>query len=213
MPLWLFLLGRFFIDTSQVTIPYKNIALSLLFILIPCLLGILLTHFKPKLSAKLSKINKVFIAIFIVVIMSYGSYVNFYIFRLIFSQPKIVPAAAITPLVGFILGCLAALILRQPYKKVITIAIETACQNPSIGILILQRTFPQPYGDLGAVMPLALSFFTPIPLVISLIILVIYRCVCKKKNANSDEIEEEAGDTKLSLIENKDRENNDLNTK
>lgn len=183
MSLWLFLLRRFFIDPDMVAI-YQFIAISLLLIVIPCLLGLVLSRVLPKLATVLTKINRILIALFLIFIMTYGIYANLYIAELIADEPAIIPAPAVTPLVGFILSYLTAYmyILQQPHRTRIAIAIETAIQNPAIAILILQSSFPQPDGDRGAVIPVIMKCFTPLLLVTSLCILLIHRCVSKTKS-------------------------------
>lgn len=206
MPLWLFLLGRFFIDTSRVTIPYSNIALSLLYVVCPCIVGLILRYFLPKLAEKLTKLNKIFSLVFVVTLLTYGTYVNFYIFELMAAEPKIIPAALTTPIIGFIMGYLASLMFKQNQKKRITIAIETGCQNPSIPIITLQGSFQQPEGDLGAVMPVAMAFFTPLPLAIAYCVLLIRRCVSKEETKDPD-VFDEPNDSSYDLSENSSKNN------
>ena len=42
MPAWLYLLGTQFIDSSRVEIPYSDIALTLLYVIGPCAVGVII---------------------------------------------------------------------------------------------------------------------------------------------------------------------------
>lgn len=110
---------------------------------------------------------------FIVYILTFGLYVNSYIYRMMISYPLIVPAAFLLPWCGFGFGFLVARILRQPRPNAVTIAIETGIQNYSIAMVVLLGAFPKPYGDLAAVMPLVVAHFTPLPLFAVFLILTI----------------------------------------
>lgn len=110
---------------------------------------------------------------FIVYILTFGLYVNAYIYRMMATYPLIVPAAFLLPWCGFGVGFLVATILRQPRPSAVTIAIETGIQNYSIAMVVLFGAFPKPYGDLAAVMPLIVAHFTPLPLFTVFLILTI----------------------------------------
>ncbi len=58
---------------------------------------------------------------------TFGIYVNQYIFRLF--TPTLILAGCLLPWLGFFLGGLVAFILRQPFDRITTIAIETGIQN------------------------------------------------------------------------------------
>ncbi|KAF5403921.1 Apical sodium-dependent bile acid transporter [Paragonimus heterotremus] len=164
MPLLLFAFGRFFIDVSQVKIPYGNICIQLLQIAIPALLGLGLRFWKPKAAKWFTKLTRPLFLFFILFFLTFGIYANLSILKLIGSYPIVMPTGALLPWLGFALAALIAFGLRQPRAVVITIALETGIQNVSAAILVLLYSMPQPAGDLGAVMPITVSLFTPIPL-------------------------------------------------
>ena len=96
-------------------------------------------------------------------------------FEVIGDDLLIIPAAFLLPCLGYLCGFIVAVLLRRNRKIAVTIAIETGVQNASIPILVLQRNFPQPAGDLAAVMPVAAAYFYSIPILIVWACLVIYR--------------------------------------
>lgn len=108
-------------------------------------------------------------------ILAFGTYVNWYVIDVIGDELLTIPAAFLLPYLGYLCGFIIAVIFRRNRKVAITIAIETGVQNASIPILVLQRSFPQPDGDLAAVMPLAAAYLYSIPIVIAWICLLVYR--------------------------------------
>ncbi|VDD80467.1 unnamed protein product [Mesocestoides corti] len=135
---------------------------------------------------------------FLVTIIGFGTYVNLPIYRLMGEYPLLFPTAAALPWIGFLLSGFFAFICRRTRAEILTIAIETGIQNIGIAMLVLLYSMPQPEGDIGAVMPLVVSLFTPIPLIIAYIGLLIKegkctRC-CKKPNSREDKASEEQGE-------------------
>ncbi|CAL8083960.1 unnamed protein product [Calicophoron daubneyi] len=181
MPALLFIFGRFFIDVNNVQIPYGNIVLQLLQITTPALLGLLLRWRKPEIAKKFTKITRPLFVVFIIFFMSLGVYANLSLFRMLGDYPIVLPAGALLPWTAFALGALVAFICRQPRPLIITIALETGIQNMGAAILVLMYSMPQPAGDLGAIMPLAVGIFTPLPLYITGVVILIKRKCCKKK--------------------------------
>lgn len=181
MPFLLFLFGRFFIDTQRVWIPYGNICVQLLQVALPALLGLGLRYWKPKLAQKFTKLTRPFFTIFIIFFLTFGLYANWAILKLLGSYPLVMPIGAMLPWFGFALSALICHCLRQPRSLVITIALETGIQNVSVAILVLLYSMPQPAGDLGAVMPITVSIFTPLPLCFIWIGILIKRRWCPSK--------------------------------
>ena len=128
-----------------------------------------------RVAGKIAKAIRPFSAIFVLYILVFGTYVNWYMFEVIGDDLLIIPAAFLLPCLGYLCGFIVSLLLRRDRKVAVTIAIETGVQNASIPILVLQRSFPQPEGDLAAVMPVAAAYFYSIPILIVWAALVIYR--------------------------------------
>ncbi|VDP80130.1 unnamed protein product [Echinostoma caproni] len=190
MPLLLFAFGRFFIDVNRVSIPYGNIALQLLQITTPALLGLGLRAWKPKVAERIRKLTRPLFIFFIFFFLTFGVYANLSIFSLLWSYPIVMPTSALLPWLGFTLAALTAFLLRQPRPVIITVALETGIQNVGAAILVLLYSMTQPAGDLGAVMPISVSIFTPIPLYFILLGLTIKRRCCRKKKTCCTELDE-----------------------
>lgn len=48
MPFWMWALGRFFIDSSRVTVPYGSLVRTLFTLVLPLLVGVLIRKFSEK---------------------------------------------------------------------------------------------------------------------------------------------------------------------
>ncbi|BHF82931.1 hypothetical protein SprV_0802607100 [Sparganum proliferum] len=182
-PLTLFIYGRFFLDVQQIKIPYVQIAGQLLYVVIPVIVGMLVKRYLPKTATQIRRGLQPLSFLFVAVLVGFGTYVNLPIYALIGPYPLLLPTAAALPWIGFLAAGLIAFLLRRSRAEILTIAIETGIQNVGIAILVLIYSMPQPEGDIGAVMPLVVSLFTPLPLMIAAIVVCIQdgRCVCCKK--------------------------------
>lgn len=183
MPLWLFLLSRLFMDPQVIQIPYGSIGLNLLQIVIPTGLGILF-RWKWKKKAKiLSKRVKMMGLVFIIFILTFGTYVNFYIYRLIGDYIYLLPIGALLPWTGFLFGFVLAILTQRTKSEAIAISLETGFQNIAIPLLILKYSIPQPDGDLGSMMPIIVALFTPLPLYFGYFILFVQKCFSKARES------------------------------
>ncbi|XP_013407512.1 ileal sodium/bile acid cotransporter-like [Lingula anatina] len=189
MPLWLFLLGRFFIDESKIKIPYDRVATTIAVIVGPVTLGLLLHLKKPKLAMKLKRLIRPLALIFLIYINSFGLYVNWFVWGLLADQPYLLAVGIITPWCGYIFGFILAKIFRQSKRRAITIALETGIQNIGIPMLILRFSLPQPDGDLGSLMPYLQNLSQSLPLYLILIALTIKRRCCDKRDDEASECE------------------------
>ena len=210
MPFWMWALGRFFIDTSRVSIPYTSLVRTLLTLILPLLVGVLIRRFTVKGANFLIKITKPMNLLFILFIITYGTWVNWYMYEIMGTVPQVIPAAILLPWFGFLLGFLIAKFLARLKKmQAITVGIETGYQNPSIPIVMLQGNFVQPEGDLGAVMPVATAFFTPVPLYFYYLYIEIRRKCFKGEvdvEADSNSEEDSTNDKKEEDLNNEKKE-------
>ncbi|XP_013401051.1 sodium/bile acid cotransporter [Lingula anatina] len=196
MPLWLFLLGRFYIDESKIKIPYASIAVTIASLVGPILIGILFRLWKPHMADKTKRLIRPLALIFIVYVYSFGVYVNLYMWILMGKRPRLIGVGALTPWCGFLFGFVIAKIFRQPRKRAITISLETGIQNIGIPILILQFSLAQPEGDLAAIFPIIQSICQMFPPISALIALTIkHKCFDKGKKFK-DAVEKKDGNEK-----------------
>ena len=204
MPLWLFSLGRFFLDFDRIKLPYENMAISLLSIVVPVILGLILRRWKPRIATIVSRILRPFAALFILFIITFGSYANQYFYKLLGKTYYLIPATILLPSIGFVLGLLISWLLRRDAKRMMTIALETAIQNSTIAIFLVLATFPPPDNDLAAIVPIAVAMFTPVVLVCIYGVFMLHRKLTedKKYKLETDSLDETYDNTKVIPSEN-----------
>ena len=186
MPLWVYTLGRQFLDEDfHVVIPYVIMLQTLAMITIPLFIGLAFKHKFPKAALKFVKILKPVTVIMMLIFIIVGIYSNLYIFKLI--RPIYLVAGGLLPYIGYITGGLVAFICRQPWTRVKTIAIETGMQNTKVAFLLMVNSFPEPLGDIAAMAPIASSMATPIPAMIVTVPYLLYNRFVRRYEVVSDE--------------------------
>lgn len=86
------------------------------------------------------------------------------------SNFQIVGAGLGLPLLGNIIGLIAASIFRQPMEDCIAISIEIGVQNTALTLFLLTFSLEPPIADISMIIPIAVSILTPVPMVIFIII-------------------------------------------
>lgn len=193
IPLWLFTVGVKVLYQTEVKIPYTNILTSLAGLIVPVAIGMVIQWRKPNWAKYIVMGIKPLMIIFFIFVFTVGVYANLYIFTLMRNKPEILLAGALVPYIGFLFGGLVALVTRQTWTRIRTIAIETGIQNTGIAIVLLKVSLPPPDNDISIVAPIAAAIFTPIPMLIAIIGYEIYkRCYRKKDEAYLDDHEGES---------------------
>ena len=186
MPLWVYTLGRQFLDDDfHVVIPYEIMLQTLAMITIPLFVGLAFKHKFPKAAVKFVKILKPVTVVMMLIFLVIGIISNLYIFLLI--RPIYLVAGGLLPYIGYVTGGLVALLFRQPWTRVKTIAIETGMQNTKVAFLMMVNSFPEPLGDIAAMAPIASSMATPIPAMVVAVPYLLYNRFVKKYETVSDE--------------------------
>ena len=191
-PLWLLTLGPTLLDNEDIQVPFLNIFIALLMLVIPLGIGIGLRRCAPKAAKFMVKILRPMAVFLIIFIMSFGIYVNIYALDFVLDNWRVPLCAALLPYIGTFLSGLIAHLVGQPWYRVKTVAIETALQNTAQTLFMLRYTLPQPEADIASVMPLVGTVFAPLPL----IIMGFYR-LYKHYCTNEVNIEKEAAKNKL----------------
>ncbi|XP_047494470.1 sodium/bile acid cotransporter-like isoform X2 [Penaeus chinensis] len=203
LPLWVFLMGPVILGETDFAIPYKDIAMLVVSLSVPCCVGILVQRFLPRVAKVLEWLLTPLSIFIVVFIFTFGVYANIYVFSFFDLRTLLVGFGL--PTIGYLTGLLAAKLFRLPTQDVIAISIETGVQNASVAIFILKFTLEKPAGDLTVVFPAASTVMTPVPLLLVLIAQKIYSCTAKSKSADIAPLEGKAG------LENK--KNNKKNEK
>ncbi|KAK0152541.1 Sodium/bile acid cotransporter [Merluccius polli] len=147
MPLLLYAYCQGFPGLINV-VPYGRIIITLVLTIIPCTIGIVITHYRPHWT---KSVSKVILAIFPVATLAMLCVavivIRNYIFQVM--SPSLLTIGFLMPLIGFILGyCLAAIFkLNGSCRR--TISMETGCQNIQLATTILKVGFaPEVIGPL-----------------------------------------------------------------
>ena len=194
MPFWIYTLGRQFIDDDfNVVIPYMSMLQTLAMITVPLFIGILIKIKFPKFAIKFVKILKPVTVVLILIFIGVGIYSNFYIFKLF--RPEYILAGGLLPYCGYLAGGIVAAILRQPWTRIKTIALETGMQNTSIAYFLMVTSFSPPLGDIAALAPVASKIATPIPLMLITFPYLLYKR-CTRTHESVTVVSDE--ETKLS---------------
>ncbi|XP_063351744.1 hepatic sodium/bile acid cotransporter-like [Pelmatolapia mariae] len=140
MPLLLYIYCQDFPSVRD-AIPYVQIILSLVLILVPCGIGILINTYRPQYSKRITKVGIIIMLIFTVVtlilaIIENGRYI------LTVLSPSLLAIAGLMPLIGYCFGFLFSAIFRLSHRERRTISMETGCQNVVLCSTILKLAFP-----------------------------------------------------------------------
>ncbi|KAM4529786.1 hepatic sodium/bile acid cotransporter [Fundulus diaphanus] len=171
MPLLLFLYCQGFSDLQK-AVPYVEIIVSLVVILVPCGTGILINYFRPQYSKMITKVGLGVLMISVVVIGIISSVeIGGSLLNLL--SPPLMAIAALMPLIGYAFGYIisSAFRLNQPERR--TVAMETGCQNIQLCATILKVAFPPAVIGPMYLFPLVYGSFQ---LTEAAVLIVLFRC-------------------------------------
>nr|XP_020459710.1 sodium/bile acid cotransporter [Monopterus albus] len=171
MPLLIYLYCQGFANLHNV-VPYVDIIIALVMLLIPSGVGILINYYRPQYAKLITKIGLIIMGISVVVVISLTS-IGIGGSILTVLSPPLMVIAAVMPFIGYAFGYIISSLfkLNQPERR--TVAVETGCQNIQLCITILKIGFPP------AVMgPLFLfpTVYASFQLMEALVLIVLLRC-------------------------------------
>jgi predicted Na+-dependent transporter len=176
LPAWVYSLGRVYSDRANISIPFTGLLVNLFATITPCLLGLLLAHFFPRVKAFCYKIAKpvTFIVLLSHLVMVFAS--KFYMVRLVRTINWL--SGPLIPLFGYVIGGALAFILRLPARQCKTVAIETGIQNVGVAFLIIFTNLRSPEADFAALPLVTVSLMTNVPLFLAFFGLKLYERCC-----------------------------------
>ncbi|XP_067944679.1 P3 protein-like [Watersipora subatra] len=154
----------------------------------PLMFGVLLKLKIPKVSKVVKKILKPFVILVLLGVTSLSVFTNTYIY--VRWNVRLVLAAILLPLAGFLLGGLIAWVFRFNWKTIKTIALEVGFQNVVVGILAVRSVTSQPDSDLTVIVPVLSTFLVAIPIVLAGPFYLIREKIAAKKRAKEHSKEE-----------------------
>ena len=188
LPAWLYTLGTLFSTKANIEIPFHSLMLNLLATVVPCIIGLLISIFVPNSKKFAERHSKPVILVSIIVFFSIVITSKFFIFKLITFENSL---TVLIPWCGFILSAFTAFLFRFPKSQILTICFETGYQNLGVAFIIITYNFPSPESDLAIAPLISLSFLTPVPFYIALIVRYISKCFKKNKKNDKKEIDED----------------------
>ncbi|XP_061890334.1 hepatic sodium/bile acid cotransporter [Entelurus aequoreus] len=171
MPLLLFLYCQSF-DNLQSAVPYVDIAVSLVMILVPCAVGVVVNYYRPRYAKIITKVGLIIMSITatgvtVAATIAIGGAI------MAVMSPPLLATGALMPLVGFTFGYVISAVfkLSQPERR--TVAMETGCQNIQLCSTILKLAFPpEVIGPLFLFPMVYISF----QLFEAMVLIVVFRC-------------------------------------
>ncbi|XP_022060013.1 sodium/bile acid cotransporter [Acanthochromis polyacanthus] len=171
MPLLLYLYCQGF-SNLQNAVPYVDIIISLVLILVPCGAGILINYFRPQYSKTITKAGVTIMMISAVVVTSITiAGVGGSILTVL--SPNLMAIGALMPFIGYSFGYVISSLFRLSKPERRTVAMETGCQNIQLCSTILKVAFPP-----AVIGPLFLfpMLYVFLQLIEALVLIVLFRC-------------------------------------
>ncbi|XP_029281181.1 sodium/bile acid cotransporter [Cottoperca gobio] len=170
MPLLLYIYCQGF--NLQNSVPYVDIIISLVMILIPCAAGILINYYRPQYAKTISKVG---LTILMIAAVGIGILSSIAIGGSILTvlSPPLMAIAALMPFVGFSFGYIISWLFGLNQSERRTVAVETGCQNIQLCTTILKLAFtPAAIGPLFLFPMVYVSF----QLMEAALLIVLFRC-------------------------------------
>ncbi|XP_042228389.1 uncharacterized protein LOC121870613 isoform X2 [Homarus americanus] len=124
---------------QEMQVPYLNILLSLIFVTIPVIIGMLVRHYTRKWAVYISKVFGLvgWMGAFACEVMLMLRYWD----SLVATSVNLFITAALVPLVGVVVAYILTKIVCFSHKVCRTVAIETGCQNMAVASNIMLLSF------------------------------------------------------------------------
>ncbi|XP_061651178.1 hepatic sodium/bile acid cotransporter-like isoform X1 [Phyllopteryx taeniolatus] len=140
MPLLLLIYCQGFSGLEN-SVPYVGIISALTFTLVPCGMGIVLNHYKPKYTPFVLKSGlSILIISSVIVFCLCGVAIKDVLWMILTAD--VITVASLMPLIGFMLGYVISAVCRLSPKCSRTVSVETGCQNIQLCVAILKVAFP-----------------------------------------------------------------------
>ncbi|XP_077868697.1 uncharacterized protein LOC144359418 [Saccoglossus kowalevskii] len=171
MPLNLFIYSRSW-ATSETVIPYVDIVVALVIILIPGTIGMFINWKWPKKAEVIAQVCGISSIVGIIIVICLISAMNPLLFSLSW-KPYIV--AFFYPILAFVLGYLIPWMCRQKPPQRRTIAFETGVQNGALALTIINLMFSRGQGANALEMMIVPSLHSIFVVVEGLALVGVYR--------------------------------------
>ncbi|KAM7395141.1 hypothetical protein PAMA_006748 [Pampus argenteus] len=174
MPLLIYLYCQGFTGLQN-AVPYADILISLIMVLIPCCIGILINYYRPQYAKTITKVGLTIMMISVVVIGIVAS-IAFDGSILTVLSPPLMAIGALMPFIGYTFGYIISSIFKLNQSERRTVAMETGCQNNQLGSTILKMAFPPERIGPLFLFPMVYVAFQVLEAVV---LIVLFRCYQK----------------------------------
>ncbi|XP_039981763.1 sodium/bile acid cotransporter [Xiphias gladius] len=171
MPLLLYLYCQGF-SNLQNAVPYVDIIISLIMIIIPCGVGVLINCYRPQFAKTITKVG---LTMMMLAVVAIGVIASIAIGGSILTvlSPPLMAIGALMPFIGYTLGYIVSSLFRLNQSERRTVAMETGCQNIQLCSTIVKMAFPpEVVGPLFLFPMVYLSF----QLAEAAVLIVLFRC-------------------------------------
>ncbi|XP_077988517.1 ileal sodium/bile acid cotransporter-like [Glandiceps talaboti] len=185
MPLNLFIYSRSWIEPGGDVIPFVDIIISLVAIVVPAAIGCFIKYKFPKAATLITKVSSVVGLLGIVAALVFVVLLNPDMFN---TGWEAWVTSATLPLWGFCFGYLISTIFRLKQAKRRTVAFETGCQNVALALTIISLSYP-PSKD-RALMMVVPSLFGPFMTIDALFFVILFKCIKHFRSKPEDDDKE-----------------------
>ncbi|XP_053504075.1 ileal sodium/bile acid cotransporter-like [Ictalurus furcatus] len=184
MPLSLYLYSHTWVEAGRIDIPYLNIGLACICLIVPVTCGVLVNYKWSKVARIILKVGSIVgglvaLGIGIASILLYNGLWN--------TDTPILVIGSVFPVIGYFIGFVIAVIVRQPWNRCRTIAMETGAQNMQICGTVLQLFFPPHQLSQVITLPIMYSCFQLLTGLLLIIAYQIYKRMAYKNNFMTSE--------------------------
>nr|KAF6432386.1 solute carrier family 10 member 6 [Rousettus aegyptiacus] len=179
MPLCLYLYTSSWNLEQNLTLPYKNIGISLLCLTVPVIFGVYMNYRCPKQSKIILKIGAIVGGILLMAVAVAGMVLAKESWN---PDITLLTISFIFPLIGHIMGFLLALLTHQSWQRCRTISLETGAQNIQMCITMLQLSFTARQLVQILSFPLSYGLFQMLDGVLIVVAYKIYKRILKNKH-------------------------------
>ncbi|XP_046724109.1 solute carrier family 10 member 6-like isoform X1 [Silurus meridionalis] len=177
MPLNIYLYSRTWVNAGGLKIPYLNIGLACISLIVPVSCGVFVNYKWPKVARILLKVGSVFgglvmLGVGIASVLFYNGLWN--------TDTSILITGSVFPAIGYTTGFIISVLVRQSWKRGRTIAMETGAQNMQICGTVLQLFFPPHQLSQVITLPLMYSCFQLLAGLLLVIAFQIYKWTSSK---------------------------------
>ncbi|XP_023296385.2 sodium/bile acid cotransporter [Lucilia cuprina] len=152
LPLWIFLMGPVLYQDSKLNLPFVDLAVGCVGLLLALIVGVILRTFIPKTTQFIFRFLKPVSVLLSLCLVAVTVGINAFAFKEI--TLMIFLAALFLPIIGYILSFVLSKILCRSITDAMTIAVETSVLNMSLPIVLLEYTVTQPMADMLIVVPI-----------------------------------------------------------